>query len=82
MQVFKTSFCLLTSITTIRFIQLVKTIRDAYENFEFLTTYKALVNFINVDLSAFTLTLPKTVVYRRCKSLERRQCKQSSTEAA
>ena len=38
---------------TIRFNQLVKTIRDAYADFEFLTIYKALVNFINVDLSAF-----------------------------
>ena len=48
---------------TIRFNQLVKTIRDAYANFEFLTIYKALVNFINVDLSAFYLDFAKDVVY-------------------
>ncbi len=36
---------------TIRFNQLVKTIRDAYADFEFLTIYKALVNFINAYLS-------------------------------
>ena len=59
---------------TIRFNQLVKTIRDAYTNFEFLTIYKALVNFINVDLSAFYLDFAKDVVYiEGAKSLERRQ---------
>jgi len=59
---------------TIRFNQLVKTIRDAYVNFEFLTIYKALVNFINVDLSAFYLDFAKDVVYiEGAKSLERRQ---------
>ena len=59
---------------TIRFNQLVKTIRDAYADFEFLTIYKALVNFINVDLSAFYLDFAKDVVYiEGAKSLERRQ---------
>lgn len=59
---------------TIRFNQLVKIIRDAYANFEFLTIYKALVNFINVDLSAFYLDFAKDVVYiEGAKSLERRQ---------
>ena len=59
---------------TIRFNQLVKSIRDAYENFEFLTIYKSLVNFINVELSAFYLDFAKDVVYiESAKSLERRQ---------
>ena len=59
---------------TIRFNQLVKTIRDAYANFEFLTIYKALVNFINVELSAFYLDFAKDVVYiESAESLERRQ---------
>ena len=59
---------------TIRFNQLVKTIRDAYANFEFLTIYKALVNFINVELSAFYLDFAKDVVYiESADSLERRQ---------
>lgn len=59
---------------TIRFNQLVKNIRDAYENFEFLTIYKSLVNFINVELSAFYLDFAKDVVYiESAKSLERRQ---------
>lgn len=59
---------------TIRFNQLVKTIRDAYANFEFLTIYKALVNFINIELSAFYLDFAKDVVYiESADSLERRQ---------
>ncbi len=47
---------------TIRFIQLVKTFRDAYADFEFLTIFKALVYFFNVDLSAFYLDFAKDVV--------------------
>lgn len=62
---------------TIRFNQLVKTIRDAYTNFEFLTIYKALVNFINVDLSALP-DFAKDVVYiEGAKSLNAVKCKQS-----
>ncbi|MBP2622713.1 isoleucine--tRNA ligase [Streptococcus oricebi] len=59
---------------TIRFNQLVATIRQAYKDFDFLSIYKALVNFINVDLSAFYLDFAKDVVYiEAAKSLERRQ---------
>ena len=56
---------------TVRFNQLVKTIRDAYADFEFLTIYKALVNFINVDLSAFYLDFAKDVVYYRRSEIAR-----------
>ena len=59
---------------TIRFNQLVATIREAYAAFDFLAIYKALVNFINVDLSAFYLDFAKDVVYiEGAKSLARRQ---------
>ena len=44
---------------TIRFNQLVDTIRKAYADFEFLTIYKAIVNFVTVDLSAFYLDFAK-----------------------
>ncbi len=47
---------------TIRFNQLVETICKAYD-FEFLTIYKAIVNFVTVDLSAFYLDFAKDVVY-------------------
>ena len=67
------SFRSVDKYMTIRFNQLVKTIRDAYANFESLTIYKALVNFINVDLSAFYLDFAKDVVYiEGAKSLERK----------
>lgn len=50
---------------TVRFNQLVKTIRDAYADFEFWqSTTRPTVNFINVDLSAFYLTSLKTLHWR------------------
>ena len=59
---------------TVRFNQLIKTIRKAYADFEFLDIYKAIVNFVTVDLSAFYLDFAKDVVYiEAAKSLERRQ---------
>ncbi|MGF0071090.1 isoleucine--tRNA ligase [Streptococcus orisratti] len=48
---------------TIKFNSLVKTIREAYENYDFLSIYKSVVNFIIVDLSAFYLDFAKDVVY-------------------
>ena len=44
---------------TIRFNQLVKTIRDAYENFEFLTIYKALVTLSTLTCQPSTWILPR-----------------------
>ena len=50
---------------TIKFNQLVATIRKAYEDYDFMTIYKAVVNFITVDLSAFYLDFTKDVVLHR-----------------
>ncbi|MBJ8349675.1 isoleucine--tRNA ligase [Streptococcus zalophi] len=59
---------------TIKFNQLVATINDAYEQYDFMTIYKAVVNFVTVDLSAFYLDFAKDVVYiQAADSLERRQ---------
>lgn len=59
---------------TIKFNGLVKTIRDAYENYDFLAIYKSVVNFITVDLSAFYLDFAKDVVYiEAAESQARRQ---------
>ncbi|MCU9534416.1 isoleucine--tRNA ligase [Streptococcus sp. CSL10205-OR2] len=59
---------------TIKFNQLVATINDAYEQYDFMTIYKAVVNFVTVDLSAFYLDFAKDVVYiQATDSLERRQ---------
>lgn len=59
---------------TLRFNQVVASIREAYANFKFLDIYKIIVNFVTVDLSAFYLDFAKDVVYiEGAKSLERRQ---------
>ena len=59
---------------TVKFNQLVATIRKAYEAYDFMAIYKAVVNFITVDLSAFYLDFAKDVVYiESAESLERRQ---------
>jgi isoleucyl-tRNA synthetase len=59
---------------TIKFNSLVKTIRDAYDNYDFLGIYKAVVNFVTVDLSAFYLDFAKDVVYIEAENaLARRQ---------
>ena len=59
---------------TIKFNQLVATIRKAYEDYDFMTIYKAVVNFITVDLSAFYLDFAKDVVYiEAADNIARRQ---------
>ena len=59
---------------TVKFNQLVATIRKAYEAYDFMAIYKAVVNFITVDLSAFYLDFAKDVVYiEAADSLARRQ---------
>lgn len=59
---------------TIKFNRLVETINAAYESYDFITIYKAVVNFITVDLSAFYLDFAKDVVYiEATNSLARRQ---------
>lgn len=59
---------------TLRFNQVVASIRQAYADFKFLDIYKTIVNFVTVDLSAFYLDFAKDVVYiEGAKSLERRQ---------
>ncbi|VUX03920.1 Isoleucine--tRNA ligase [Streptococcus pasteurianus] len=59
---------------TVKFNQLVATIRKAYEAYDFMAIYKAVVNFITVDLSAFYLDFAKDVVYiEAADNLARRQ---------
>ncbi|MFC3927863.1 isoleucine--tRNA ligase [Streptococcus caprae] len=48
---------------TIKFNKLVAQILVAYDNYDFMAIYKAVVNFITVDLSAFYLDFAKDVVY-------------------
>ncbi|KXT75751.1 isoleucine--tRNA ligase [Streptococcus sp. DD12] len=59
---------------TIRFNHLVESIREAYVAYDFMAIYKAVVNFLTVDLSAFYLDFAKDVVYIEAESsLARRQ---------
>lgn len=43
--------------------ELIKTLIDHYENYRFNDIFKTIVNFVNVDLSAFYLDFSKDVVY-------------------
>lgn len=59
---------------TIKFNQVVDTINKAYAAYDFMAIYKAVVNFITVDLSAFYLDFAKDVVYiEAANSPERRR---------
>ncbi|MBS9336201.1 isoleucine--tRNA ligase [Fructobacillus papyrifericola] len=42
---------------------LIKGVEDAYDNYRFNDVFSKLINFINVDLSAFYLDIAKDVVY-------------------
>lgn len=58
----------------IKFNQLVAVINRAYSHYDFMTIYKAVVNFVTVDLSAFYLDFAKDVVYiEAADDLARRQ---------
>ncbi|HGD1826768.1 TPA: isoleucine--tRNA ligase [Streptococcus agalactiae] len=59
---------------TIKFNQVVDTINKAYAAYDFMVIYKAVVNFVTVDLSAFYLDFAKDVVYiEAANSPERRR---------
>lgn len=59
---------------TIKFNQVVDTINNAYAAYDFMAIYKAVVNFVTVDLSAFYLDFAKDVVYiEAANSPERRR---------
>uniref|UniRef100_UPI003F68C076 isoleucine--tRNA ligase n=1 Tax=Streptococcus pluranimalium TaxID=82348 RepID=UPI003F68C076 len=59
---------------TIKFNKLVEVINKAYEAYDFMAIYKAVVNFVTVDLSAFYLDFAKDVVYiEAANSAERRR---------
>ncbi|GBG97013.1 isoleucine--tRNA ligase [Lactococcus termiticola] len=48
---------------TVKFNELVKAVRTAYDKYDFMTVYKLIVNFLTQDLSAFYLDFAKDVVY-------------------
>ncbi|MFM9348970.1 isoleucine--tRNA ligase [Streptococcus uberis] len=59
---------------TIKFNKLVEVFNNSYENYDFMAIYKAVVNFVTIDLSAFYLDFAKDVVYiEAANSLARRR---------
>lgn len=59
---------------TIKFNKLVEVFNISYENYDFMAIYKAVVNFVTIDLSAFYLDFAKDVVYiEAANSLARRR---------
>ncbi|KGX93244.1 isoleucyl-tRNA synthetase [Pontibacillus halophilus JSM 076056 = DSM 19796] len=47
----------------LRLDELVKTVREAYDNYEFMSIYHAIHNFCTIDLSSFYLDFAKDVLY-------------------
>ncbi|EKF52327.1 isoleucine--tRNA ligase [Lactococcus garvieae] len=47
----------------VKFNELVKSVREAYDSYNFMSVYKQIINFLTNDLSAFYLDFAKDVVY-------------------
>ncbi|MDG6189897.1 isoleucine--tRNA ligase [Lactococcus formosensis] len=47
----------------VKFNTLVKSVREAYDSYNFMSVYKQVINFLTNDLSAFYLDFAKDVVY-------------------
>ncbi|HIX43640.1 MAG TPA: isoleucine--tRNA ligase [Candidatus Kurthia intestinigallinarum] len=57
--------------------KLIKTVRVAYDSYEFATVYKAVNNFIATELSSFYLDIAKDVVYVEAPNSHARRAMQS-----
>lgn len=62
---------------TVLLNDLVAGMEDAYDNYRFNDVYSKLINFINVDLSAFYLDIAKDVVYVEAPNSELRRSMQT-----
>ncbi|MGT2751929.1 isoleucine--tRNA ligase [Streptococcus porcinus] len=62
---------------TIKFNKLVEVFHDAYNSYDFMAIYKAVVNFVTVDLSAFYLDFAKDVVYIEAANSHQRRAMQT-----
>lgn len=47
----------------VKFNELVKSVRESYDSYNFMGVYKQIINFLTNDLSAFYLDFAKDVVY-------------------
>lgn len=55
----------------------LKTMREDFDNYDFLDAYKALINFVNNDLSAFYMNIAKDVLYIEAENSEVRRSMQT-----
>ncbi|MBS9334511.1 isoleucine--tRNA ligase [Fructobacillus sp. M1-13] len=62
---------------TVLLNDLVKGVEEAYDNYRFNDVYSKLINFINVDLSAFYLDIAKDVVYVEAPNAPERRSMQT-----
>jgi isoleucyl-tRNA synthetase len=53
----------LNQVMTLKYYQLVKSVLDAYENYQFDKVYRTVVPFMTNDLSAFYLDYTKDILY-------------------
>ncbi|EOH78984.1 isoleucine--tRNA ligase [Enterococcus malodoratus] len=61
----------------VRLNDVVKTIRESYDKYDFTQIYKTVVNFLTVDLSSFYLDFAKDVVYIQAEDSYERRCMQT-----
>ena len=61
----------------VRLQQMIKTMRQGYDDYSFMTVYKSFVNFCTIDLSSFYLDFAKDVVYIEKEEAHARRCMQT-----
>ena len=61
----------------VRLNDVIKTIRESYDKYDFTQIYKTVVNFLTVDLSSFYLDFAKDVVYIQAEDSYERRCMQT-----
>lgn len=61
----------------VRLNETVQTIKDAYQNYQFITIYKTVMNFLTTEVSAFYLDFAKDVVYIEAENAFERRAMQT-----
>src|SRR5690606_40065297 len=61
----------------VRLNNLVKTVKDSYEKYEFMNIYHAVNNFCTLDLSSFYMDFAKDVLYIEAKDNYERRAMQT-----
>ncbi|MCH4169372.1 MAG: isoleucine--tRNA ligase [Streptococcaceae bacterium] len=61
----------------VRLNETVQTIKDGYQNYQFITIYKTVMNFLTTEVSAFYLDFAKDVVYIEAEDAFERRAMQT-----